>query len=56
MCRCATIREFCCGEKESFMGPFQVIIFIVWALSALALIALVRQGYRCFRYDRQLAL
>ena len=23
------------------MGPFQVIIFIVWALSALALIALV---------------
>ena len=23
------------------MGPFQIIIFVVWALSALALVALV---------------
>ena len=29
------------GLKENLVGPFQIILFIVWAISTVALIALV---------------
>ena len=34
-------RDAASSVKENVLGPLQIVIFVVWALSALALIALI---------------